>query len=50
MGGQILFELCSDLVIPPLKMLYNLYYVTVMNKSETETEGKSTWKPAHRSI
>ena len=31
------FELCSDLVIPPLKILYNLYYVTVVNTTETET-------------
>ena len=33
------FELCSILVIPPLKMLYKLYYVTVVNKIET------TWPP-----
>ena len=31
------FELCSDLAIPLLKMLYKLYYVTVVNKTETET-------------
>ena len=34
------FELCSDLVIPPLKILYQLYYVIVGNKTETEIKLK----------
>ena len=34
---NIISELCSDLVIPPLKMLYKLYYVTVVNKTETDS-------------
>ena len=32
------FELCSDLVILPLKMLYTIYYVTLVNKTDSETE------------